>query len=157
MIQRLDEDARHRLISQATDEAKRRGDDRIGTEHLLLALLAGTDSATSRELGVDINTARAALDELDRQALAAVGLDLPWVVSSVTVRTCRRPSLSSGARSALVRAVEHARQTKTRRIHSRDLLIGLLGCQRPDPAAELLAEMGVDTEAVRSRLIEQAV
>ncbi len=46
MIQRLDDDVRHRLISRATDEAKRRGDDRIGTEHLLLALLAGADSAT---------------------------------------------------------------------------------------------------------------
>lgn len=155
MIQRLDDDVRHRLISRATDEAKRRGDDRIGTEHLLLALLAGADSATCRELDVDINGARAALDELDRQALVAVGLDLPWVVSSVTVRARRRPPLSSGARGVLVRAVEHARRTKARRISSRDLLIGLLGCQRPDPAAELLAAMGVDTEAVRSRLVER--
>jgi hypothetical protein len=37
MLDRFDEDARRRVIALAAEESKRRGDDRIGTEHLLLA------------------------------------------------------------------------------------------------------------------------
>jgi hypothetical protein len=41
MLERFDDDARWRVISLATEEVKRRGDQRLGTEHLLLARLHG--------------------------------------------------------------------------------------------------------------------
>ncbi|QCB49847.1 hypothetical protein E5720_08000 [Rhodococcus sp. PAMC28707] len=47
-------------------EAVRRGDRRIGTDHLLLALRQ--DESLSRVVGVDNETARAAADRLDRAA-----------------------------------------------------------------------------------------
>ena len=64
-----------RVVLDATEEARRRGDRRIGSDHLLLALLKDDDSVTARALGVDLSTARGALVELDRQALASVGAD----------------------------------------------------------------------------------
>jgi hypothetical protein len=39
MLERLDEDARLRVISVAAEEAKRRGDGRVGAENLLLAVM----------------------------------------------------------------------------------------------------------------------
>ena len=58
----------------ARDEALRRGDRTIGTEHLLLALLVDPDSPAARAVGRDLDTARRALDLLDSEALAAIGL-----------------------------------------------------------------------------------
>src|SRR5262245_29909452 len=58
------------VVRSALEEARRRGDRRLSTEHLLLALLYDPAAAPARALGVDLETARAALDALDRAALA---------------------------------------------------------------------------------------
>ena len=58
----------------ARNEAIRRGDRTIGTEHLVLALLADPASPAAAALGCDLDSARRALDALDRQALAAIGV-----------------------------------------------------------------------------------
>jgi hypothetical protein len=68
------------------------------------------------------------------------------------VLTRRRPPFTPGARAALHRAVLEARAAKARRIQARHLLLGLLSCHRVDPAAELLATVGVDPGDVRDRL-----
>ena len=52
-----------RVVLDAAEEARRRGDRRIGSDHLLLALLKDEDSVTARALGVDLPTARGALVE----------------------------------------------------------------------------------------------
>jgi len=56
----------------AREEARRRGDRRVGTEHLVLGLVS--EPAMAEVLGRDLPTARAALDALDHDALVAVGL-----------------------------------------------------------------------------------
>lgn len=152
MFEHFDEDARRRVISFAAEEAKRRGDGRIGTEHLLLALLHDAQSETACALGVDLESARAALDTMDREALVAIGIDVAQVGSPMPVVTGRRPPFTSGARAALHRAVLEARAAKARHILARHLLAGLLSCHRVDPAAELLAAVGVDPADVRARL-----
>ena len=96
--------------------------------------------------------ARAALDALDREALRAVGVDLPSMGRPVPILTRRRPPLTSGAREALRRAVLGARGEKARRIQARHLLLGVLARERPDPAAELLGALGVDPARVRDLL-----
>ena len=58
----------------ARDEAIRRGDRTIGTEHLVLALLSDPASPAAQALRCDLDTARRALDTLDDQALAAIGI-----------------------------------------------------------------------------------
>ena len=54
-----------------------RGDGRVGTDHIALAMLSDPDSDTARALGVELQQARAALQALDREALATVGMDAP--------------------------------------------------------------------------------
>src|SRR5216683_3308151 len=47
----------------ARDEAIRRGDRTVGTEHLVLALLIDPASPAAQALGCDLDSARRALDE----------------------------------------------------------------------------------------------
>lgn len=153
MTVRLSQDARHAVLTSAAFEAHRRGDRRIGTEHLLLGLLQDPAGVSARALGVDLEEARSAADGLDRAALAAVGVDLGDLgPAPLVARTRRRPPLTSGARAVLVRGVREARSAGARRIDSRRLLLAVLACERPDPAAELLVALGVDVVEARERV-----
>lgn len=152
MFEHFDGDARRRVITIAAEEALRRGDERIGTEHLLLALLRDPGSVAGEALGLDIERARAALDTLDQDALQAVGIDLRSMRQPVAVLTRRRLPFTSGARDVLHRGVLEARTEKARRIQARHLLLGVLARKRPDPAAELLAALSVDPASARALL-----
>ncbi len=70
----------------ARHEARRRGDHKVGTEHLVLALLM--EPALAGALGADLASARAQLEALDRDALGAVGVVLtgaaPFALASDT-------------------------------------------------------------------------
>jgi hypothetical protein len=57
---------------RASEEARRRGDRRTGTDHLLLALLE--DPSIEIMLGVSLQQARQALESLDHEALGALGM-----------------------------------------------------------------------------------
>jgi ATP-dependent Clp protease ATP-binding subunit ClpA len=155
MFERMDDDTRQRLAT-AAEEATRRGDGRIGTEHLLLALLHDPGSVSAQVIGADLGQARAALDALDRAALAAVGIQAGAAGAAgsppAPVRTRRRPPFSSGTRAVIVRALAEAQAARDRRIQQRHLLLGVLACVRPDPAAELLDALGVDVAAARARI-----
>jgi ATP-dependent Clp protease ATP-binding subunit ClpA len=152
VFERLTEDARRALLAHAKEEAQRRGDRRVGTDHLLLGLLHDPRGLAARTLGVDLAAARAAADALDRAALAAIGVDLGEQRLPAPTAAVRRPALSSGARTLLMRSVEEARRTRARRIQPRHLLLAVLSLQRPDPAAELLTALGVDAARTRARL-----
>ena len=157
MALRLVEDARRPVLTWAAGEARRRGDRRIGTVHLLLGLLHDADSEAARVLGVDLASARAAESALDRTALAAVGIevsDLNFAVESPDQRGLL--PLTSGARAVLQRTIQEASPKKTGRIAVRHLLLALLTREAPDPAAELLEALGVDVLAVRDRLADPA-
>src|ERR1700677_3372376 len=60
------------IYMQASEEARRRGDRRTGTDHLLLALFE--DPSIEAVLGVSLPQARQALESLDHEALVALGL-----------------------------------------------------------------------------------
>lgn len=134
-------------------EAGRRGDRRIGTEHLLLALLADDELATI--VGVDASAANEAVDGLDRTALAAVGLTLGEYRHIPLNRSARHAvSMTSGAKMVLKRSLAAAVSEKAKTITSRHMMVALLERSEPDPAATLLAELPVDREALRHRLTE---
>jgi ATP-dependent Clp protease ATP-binding subunit ClpA len=154
VLERFDKDARRAVMLAAKDEAKRRGDRRIGTDHLLLGLLHDPESVAVRTLGVDLTSARAASEALDRAALAAIGIDLGDRSLATPVQAARHAPLTSGARTVLQLSLDQARQGRSRRIQARHLLLALLARQRPDPAAELLHALGVDPSAARDRLAE---
>jgi ATP-dependent Clp protease ATP-binding subunit ClpA len=153
MPKRLSVDARKLVLTSATEEARRRGDRRLGTDHLLLGLLHDEDSRAAKALGVSLADARAALDALDRAALAAVGIELQALGEGAPVSFGRRlPPLTSGARAVFKRAIDEGGPSRSGRIETTHFLLALLSLQRPDPAAELLDALGADRALVRRRL-----
>jgi hypothetical protein len=151
----------------AREEARRRGDRKVGTEHLLLALLSEPD--LSGVLDVTIEEARAALDALDLQAFAAIGLDarleLPPVPSTRSAELPRKPTFRAVLKGRLPmtptakKTLEASRKgTRRGRAHpgtryvAKNVLAALLELERPDPAAELLAALDLDPAAIRERL-----
>jgi len=84
----------------AREEARRRGDRKVGTEHLILALLR--EPVLAQALGCDLQTARDALDAMDHDALAAVGIGAAFnappipIDEPINVRRGRRSKPSCG-------------------------------------------------------------
>jgi ATP-dependent Clp protease ATP-binding subunit ClpA len=153
MPKRLSADARKLVLTSATEEARRRGDRRLGTDHLLLGMLHEEASPAAQALGVSLGDARAASDALDRAALAAAGIQVKALGEGPPAPFGRRlPPLTSGARVVVKRAIDEARPARSGRIDTTHFLLALLSLQRPDPAAELLGALQVDPAAVRRRL-----
>jgi len=144
----------------AREEARCRGDRRVGTEHLLVALLLEPDLASV--LGADAEAARAGLAKLDRLALAAVGVgaQIEEPVPAPRTGLPRRPTVKAVLQGRLPltppakKMLEAAwKETRGRRqLGEKYLLASLLELERPDPAAELLAHLGIDPAAARERL-----
>ncbi|GAA1989164.1 Clp protease N-terminal domain-containing protein [Microbacterium pumilum] len=153
MFERFAREARS-AVEGARREAGRRGDRRIGTEHLLLALLH--DRAVAQTVGVDATAAEKAADQLDRDALAAIGLTIGEFEPTGSAGARRVPRMTSGAKSVLQGALVTATAEKARAITSRHLLLALLDRHEPDPAAALLDALHVDPSLLRSRLTTAA-
>jgi len=137
------------VVKAALEETRRRGDRRLGTEHLFLGLLH--EEVAARAIDVDLPAARDALDRLDRAALAAIGINLGDIPVGRVVPARKRPPLTSTARAALGTAVRMSR-VRTRHLSPLYLLVTLLDLTHPDPVADLLDELGVDRAAVRARV-----
>jgi hypothetical protein len=157
-------DAYHpwRTYIDAREEARRRGDRKVGTEHLILGLLR--EPVLAEALGCDLQTARDALDAMDRDALAAVGIGAtfnapPIPIDEPTKRPARptfkavlrdRLPMTPAAKTALEKAYKEVRRGHD--VGPEQALLTVLELQPPDPAAELIAALGVDRAAVRQRL-----
>ena len=136
-------------VSVSADEAALRGDRRIGTDHLLLGLLH--DPAVAEAVGVDVPAARDALRGLDEAALAALGIARPDLGDAVPISRRGNAQPTSGFRAVLPLAYTLAATEKSRRVTPRHLLLAILTRDEPDPAAALLAALGVQADAVRGR------
>ena len=154
------------FLGPAAAEARTLGHNYIGTEHLLLALLASnTGSATLalERLGIASDQirdrvlsklAKPPAPRLDAKALATLGIDLERVRARLedafgpgaveqTRSGCMR--IAPRAKLALAYAVDEARGQTVRDNH---VLIGLLRTQ-DSLAAKVLAELGVSIAQVR--------
>jgi len=147
------------IYMRASEEARRRGDRRTGTDHLLLALLE--DPSIEAVLGVSLQQARRALESLDHEALGALGMGsgtdappLPMraVPRKPTIRAVLKDRLrmTPAAKKVLEEAVKPSRR-KTQ-VTAQQVLAQILTLQPPDPAAVLLGVLGVNTSEVRRRL-----
>ena len=148
------------IYLRAGEEARRRGDRRSGTDHLLLALFE--DPSIEAVLGVDLQQARQALDSLDDEALGALGLGSATDAPPLPMRTVpKQPRLrdiaqkdrlrmTPAAKKVLEEAVKPMRR-KTQ-VTAQQVLAQILTRQPPDPAAVLLDALGVNTSEVRRRL-----
>lgn len=135
----------------ARDEAVRRGDRVIGTEHLVLALLVDPASPAARALGRDLDCARRALDALDHEALAAIGIQPPVTAGPAAARATGRLRLTPAAKAVLT-GIRDARKSRGTGLGT--VLSALLDLPRPDPAAALPATLGVDARAARERFTD---
>jgi hypothetical protein len=146
----------------AREEARRRGDRKVGTEHLILGLLR--EPVVAQAVGSDLRTARDALDAMDHDALAAVGIgagfNAPPIPIDEPIKRPSRPTLKAvlrdrlpmtpAAKTALEKSSKGIR--RGRHIGPQQVLLTVLELEPPDPAAELIAALGVDRAAARQRL-----
>ena len=145
---------------RASEEARRRGDRRTGTEHVLLALFE--DPSTEVVLGVSLQQARQALDSLDQEALGALGLASGTDAAPLPMRAVpKKPKLRDIMQKdhlrmtpAAKKVLEEASKPNRRRLYvtAQQVLAQILTLQPPDPAAVLLGALGVNTPEVRRRL-----
>jgi hypothetical protein len=148
------------ICLQAAEEARRRGDRRYGTDHLLLALFE--DPSIEPMLGVSLQQARQALESLDHQALGALGLAPGTDAPPLPMRSVpKKPRIRDVAQRdrlritpAAKKVLEQASKPNRRRLQitAQQLLAQILTLQPPDPAAVLLAALEVNTAEVRRRL-----
>jgi ATP-dependent Clp protease ATP-binding subunit ClpA len=139
-------------VSSAVEEARLRGDRRLGTEHLLLAVLQQPDSAAARALGTDLAAARTTLNDLDQSALAAIGIDVHGVERPAIPASRKRTPFTSAARAVVPRSLAEAKKAGSRRVTLEHLLLAIIDCERPDPVAEVLERHGIDRRAAAERI-----
>jgi ATP-dependent Clp protease ATP-binding subunit ClpA len=129
-----------RAVSLATAEARRLQHARVGTEHLLLGLLAdGTSSAadTLQSAGANLAATRHKVVE----ATAADSGDVAPV----------DPELTPRARRAIDRAGRFARQAREPEVGAQHLLLGVLDVE--GLACQVLRGLGVDLARLREALV----
>jgi hypothetical protein len=148
------------ICLRAGEEARRRGDRRAGTDHLLLALFE--DPSIEVVLGVSLQQARQALASLDDEALDAVGLGSGTDAPPIPMRAVpTKPRLREVASKDRVRitpaakkVLEEATKPNRRRLYAtaHQVLAQILTRQPPDHAAVLLGALGVNTAEVLREL-----
>jgi hypothetical protein len=148
------------ICLRAGEEARRRGDRRTGTDHLLLALLA--DPSIEAGLGVSLQQARQALESLDHEALVALGLGSGADAAPLPMRAVpKQPRIRDIAQKdrlrmapAAKKVLEEASKPNRRRLRvtAQQVLAQILTLQPPDPAAVLLGALGVNASQIRRRL-----
>jgi hypothetical protein len=148
------------IYLRAGEEARRRGDRRTGTDHLLLALLE--KPSIEDVLGVSLQQARQTLESLDHEALSAVGLGFGTDAPPLPMRAVpKKPRLRDVAQKDRLRmtpaaktVLEQASKPNRRglQITAQQVLAQILTLQPPDPAAVLLSALDVNASEVRRRL-----
>jgi Clp amino terminal domain, pathogenicity island component len=148
------------ICLRASEEARRRGDRRTGTDHLLLALLG--DTSIEGMLGVSLQEARQTLESLDHEALGALGLGSSTDAPPLPMRNVpKKPRIRDIAQKdrlrmtpAAKKVLEEASKPNRRKLQitAQQVLAQILTLQPPDPAAVLLGALGVNTSEVRRQL-----
>ena len=148
------------LYLRAGEEARRRGDRRTGTDHLLLALLE--DPSIEAALGVSLQQARGALASLDQEALGALGMGSGTDAPPLPMRAVpKKPRIRDVMRKdrlrmtpAAKKVLENSAKPNRRKLQltAQQVLAQIVALQPPDPAAVLLGALGVNASEVRRRL-----
>ena len=148
------------IYLRASEEARRRGDRRTGTDHILLALFE--DPSIEVALGVSLQQARQALESLDHEALGALGLgsgaDAPPLPMHAVPKKPRLRDVAQKDRLRMTpvakKVLQEASQPNRRKLQltAQQVLVQILTLQPPDPAAVLLGALGVDTSEILRQL-----
>jgi ATP-dependent Clp protease ATP-binding subunit ClpA len=140
MFGRFTDEAR-RVLDLALDEARTRGSNRIGTEHILLGLVMERDGVAAGALdlvGISLDAVRQQIEEITGQ-----GQEAP--APSHQQYTLR-------AKRALDMSLREALQLGDHHIGTEHILLGLLR-EGEGPAAQVLIELGADLKLVRQQVL----
>jgi ATP-dependent Clp protease ATP-binding subunit ClpA len=169
MFERFTKEARG-TVERAQQECRATSGKRIGTEHLLLALLGGDGPAARvlRDHGMETGALRDAVARrgdtgaLDAEALRTLGIDLDSVREAVEETFGEgaldtppgRPrtghiSFEAESKKALELSLRHAVRLKHNHIGDGHILLGVLHDENT-PAVRLLRDRNVDIGAVRT-------
>ncbi|MDA8043906.1 MAG: hypothetical protein M0Z30_01510 [Actinomycetota bacterium] len=148
------------IYMRASEEARRRGDRRTGTDHLLLSLLE--EPSVEGVLGVSLQQARQVLDSLDHEALGALGMASGADAPALAMRAVpKRPTIRDVMQRDRLRMTPAAKkvleesvkpQRRKTQVTAQQVLARILALQPPDPAAVLLDALDVNTSEVRCQL-----
>jgi ATP-dependent Clp protease ATP-binding subunit ClpA len=172
MFERFTEEAR-RVVVLAQEEARAMQAAQIGPPHLLLgvAMAGGPGERALREAGVGVGPLRDALrqvlgdDQLDAEALAALGIDLAAVRERAeaafgrgALDTPRGKRWRGGhipftpdAKRSLERSLRACLRRGDRAIGSDHVLLGVLDVENP-AVTQVLRGLGVEAADLRRRL-----
>lgn len=146
-----------RAVHVGVEEAERRGDPMIGSEHLLVG--ASNSPYGERLLsrfGITADQIRESLAERDKDALTAVGVSLPDhlvpIGGGLVGRRHRR--FTRGAKNILKEALREAIDLGHRRIGVEHLLLAFSYAQPNDEAIHLLTRLDIDPGALRRAVME---
>jgi ATP-dependent Clp protease ATP-binding subunit ClpC len=142
VFERFTDRARHVLVL-AKDEARRLDHDFIGTEHILLGLMAERDGVAARVLASFGLT----LAEIQGTVAAAVQ-PIPGAGAVV-----HKPPFTPRAKRALEYALREALQLRHNYIGTEHLLLGVIH-ESDGVGAKVLAGSGVEFTDVRNRVID---
>ena len=161
MFERFGKEARA-IVTTAVAQAEKRGDSRVGTEHLLIAV-AGVRFPFQRTLLGPLDVApdeiRWQLERLDSESLAAVGVDpglldpaLRALDSTAPARARRHRPFTHGAKAVLVGALRETIKRGGRQIGTEHVLLALLAVPAQDPVSRVFASLGADPLEIRTHI-----
>jgi ATP-dependent Clp protease ATP-binding subunit ClpC len=154
VFERFTKDARL-VVTHAVEEAANRDDSRIGTEHLLIGV---SRSRSLEGLIPRVESIRAELDRIDREALASVGVDpgLMEVAGQARRRRSGHVPFTSGAKHVLKGALRAALDLGHRHIGVEHIALALTAIDGPDRATGVLYGLDLDLAAMRATLLRHA-
>lgn len=150
MFERFTTDVRGIVLATAQETARRRGEARIGSDHILVGVV-DSGNATALAAGLTPAVLEAALDRLDHTALGAIGLG----ADQRLLARPRRPRpghlpFTRGAKGALQRSLRIAVDRGDRVITTDHVLAALAVGGHKDAAVRLLRACGVDPAELES-------
>lgn len=158
MFEKFTRAAREAVIN-AVEFAGDRGDSRIGTEHLLAGVAATSSPAAEvlDRMGAGPAKVRSAISDLDRSALAAVGIDQDSVrlepAAGEWLKKKRHIPFNRAAKAVLEGALREALTLRHRSIGSEHILAALTATAADDPARRILAGLGIDVASLRREVL----
>lgn len=152
MFERFSREAK-RAVTAAVEEAERRGETYVGTEHLLIGVVASAAPGTNL-INVSVDTLRDAWAAVDQAALAATGVEADLPMNPVSSRRRGHLPFTGGAKQVLEDTLREAIGMGSRQLDPEHMLIALTLRPPRDAAIRLLDQAGLSPDAIRTDLIQ---
>lgn len=130
-----------KVIMLAQEESRRLGHNFVGTEHMLLGLIAEDTSVAGKVLksqGINLENTRIEVEKIIGRGSGTINVEIPF---------------TPGAKRALELSLENARELGHDYIGTEHLLLGLVQ-EKEDVGAKVLENLGVDLSKVKPQVIK---